>query len=200
MWPLFNPTIEVVTFRLHGRCMLAVFSLPAFTRLGHECQDVFSPYDGMYMYLGLYSNPKGFSRNGVRTHVNSKGKIPSTGKKILPREGWNPRRCIKQDSETSTLPTSYSSPPAGSDPRSPALEEAAICGGGGKHPWQLFSRGTKDVSACHVVTTPRPPLPPPVVITAATVRPAQWQQMVTVICPSPPPSTPSPSRPLCCKG
>ena len=27
---------------------------------------------------------------------------------ILPRGGWNPRRCIKQDSEPNTLPTSYS--------------------------------------------------------------------------------------------
>ena len=29
--------------------------------------------------LGLYSHPKEFVGNGVRTHVNSKGKIPSTG-------------------------------------------------------------------------------------------------------------------------
>ena len=29
--------------------------------------------------LGLYSRPKEFGGNGVRTHVNSKGKIPSTG-------------------------------------------------------------------------------------------------------------------------
>ena len=28
--------------------------------------------------LGLYSHPKEFGGNGVRTHVNSKGKIPST--------------------------------------------------------------------------------------------------------------------------
>ena len=33
-----NPTIEAVTFRLHGWCMLGAFLLPAFTRLGHECQ------------------------------------------------------------------------------------------------------------------------------------------------------------------
>ena len=46
--------------------------------------------------------------NGVRIHVNSKGKIPST-RKILLRGGWNPRRCIKQDSQPNTL-SSYSSP------------------------------------------------------------------------------------------
>ena len=34
--------------------------------------------------LGLYSHPKEFLGNGVRTHVNSKGKILST-RKILPR-------------------------------------------------------------------------------------------------------------------
>ena len=32
--------------------------------------------------LSLYSNPKEFLGNGVRTHVNSNGKIPSTGKKF----------------------------------------------------------------------------------------------------------------------
>ena len=31
----FNPTIKVVTFRLRGWCVLGVFLLPAFTRLGH---------------------------------------------------------------------------------------------------------------------------------------------------------------------
>ena len=59
--------------------------------------------------LGLYSHPKEFWGNGVRSHVNSKGKIPSTGR-ILLRGGWSPRRCIKQDSEPSTLPTIYSAP------------------------------------------------------------------------------------------
>ena len=59
--------------------------------------------------LGLYCHTKEFWGNGVRTQVNSKGKIPSTGK-ILLRGGSNPRRCIKQDSEPKTLPTSYSGP------------------------------------------------------------------------------------------
>ena len=46
---VFNPTIEVVTFRLRGWCMLGVFLLLAFARLGHECQDLLSPCDGMYV-------------------------------------------------------------------------------------------------------------------------------------------------------
>ena len=56
--------------------------------------------------LGLHSHPKQFLGNGVQTHINSKGKIPSTGKNLL-RGGWNPQHCIKQDSEPNTLPTSY---------------------------------------------------------------------------------------------
>ena len=47
---------------------------------------------------------------GVRTHVNSKGKVSST-EKILLRGGSNPRRCIKQDSEPNTLPTELFWPP-----------------------------------------------------------------------------------------
>ena len=45
----FNPTIEVVTFRLRGWCMLGVFLMLAFTRLGHECQDLPSPCNGMHV-------------------------------------------------------------------------------------------------------------------------------------------------------
>ena len=60
--------------------------------------------------LGLYSHPKVFWGNGVRTHVNSKGKILSTGKVLLRGGGSNPRRCIKQDSETNTLPKSCAGP------------------------------------------------------------------------------------------
>ena len=59
--------------------------------------------------LGLYSHPKEFWGNGVRTYVNSKGKIPSTGK-ILLKGGSNLLHCIKQDSEPNTLRTSYSGP------------------------------------------------------------------------------------------
>ena len=130
----FHPTIEVATSRLHGLCMLGVILLPAFTRLGHECQDLLSPCDGMHN-ICAYTRPRfilsservvllcfvfvlfflfcfvfvvgGGGGGGVRTYVNSKGKIPSTGK-ILLRGGSNPRRCIKQDREPKTLPTSYS--------------------------------------------------------------------------------------------
>ena len=84
MWPFFNPTIKVVTFRLRGWCMLGVFLLPAFTRLGHERQDLLSPCDEMHVCTdetSVYTLiRRSFGGDGVWTHVNSKGKIPSTGK------------------------------------------------------------------------------------------------------------------------
>ena len=58
--------------------------------------------------LGLYSHPKEFWANGVRTHVYCKGKIPSIGK-ILRWGVSNPGHCIKQDSKPNALPMSYSS-------------------------------------------------------------------------------------------
>ena len=51
--------------------------------------------------LGLYSHPNEFLGSGVRTHVNSKGKI--NYQRI--KRGSNQRRCITQDSEPYTLPT-----------------------------------------------------------------------------------------------
>ena len=44
-----NPTIEVVTFHLHGWCMLGVLLLLVFTHLGHECQDLLCLCDGMHV-------------------------------------------------------------------------------------------------------------------------------------------------------
>ena len=76
MTVLLNLTIDAVTFRLRGWCKLGVFLLPAFTRLGHGCQDLLSLYSGVHnvhrLHLGLYSHPKEFLGNGVRTNVNSK--------------------------------------------------------------------------------------------------------------------------------
>ena len=45
----FNPTIEVVSFRHRGWCMLGVFLSPALTRLEQERQDLLSPCDGMHV-------------------------------------------------------------------------------------------------------------------------------------------------------
>ena len=46
---VFNPTIEVVTLHPHGMCMLNVVLVSVFTRLGHKCQDLLSPCDGMHV-------------------------------------------------------------------------------------------------------------------------------------------------------
>ena len=47
----FYPTIEVVTVRLLGWWVLEVFLLSTFPSLGHECQDLLSPYDGMHVCI-----------------------------------------------------------------------------------------------------------------------------------------------------
>ena len=77
----FNPTIEIVTFRFRGWCVLGVFFLlPVFTRLRHECQDFFESVRWNacvhILDLGLCSHPKEFLGNGVRNHVNAKGENP----------------------------------------------------------------------------------------------------------------------------
>ena len=62
--------------------MLGMFLLPAFTRLGHECPDLLSPCDGIHVckdWTSVYTLIRKSLGNGVRTHVNSKGKIPSVG-------------------------------------------------------------------------------------------------------------------------
>ena len=59
--------------------------------------------------LGSYSHPKEFGGMESEPILTPREKSPLPGKKIL-RGGSNPRRCIKQESEANTLPTSYSGP------------------------------------------------------------------------------------------
>ena len=109
----FYSTIELVTFRLRGWCMLGMFLLPAFTHLGHEYQDLLRWTECVYrLDLGLYSRLKEILGTGVGTHVNSKGIIPSTRGSGVEEGGGrgrgggsNPPRCIMLDSEPNTLPT-----------------------------------------------------------------------------------------------
>ena len=69
-------------------------------------------YDGMHMctdYTSVYTLiQKSFGGMESEPMLTPKGKTPSIGK-ILFRGGSNPGRCIKQDSESKTPPTSYSS-------------------------------------------------------------------------------------------
>ena len=88
MRPFFNPTIEVVTFHLRGWRVLGMVLLPAFIRLGHECQDLSNQRCTAWVHrldLRLHSHLKEFKGSEVRTHVNSKGTIPSTGGS---EKGW----------------------------------------------------------------------------------------------------------------
>ena len=107
---VFIPVIEVVTLRLRGWCMLGVFLLPAFTRLGHERQDLLSPCGGMNVRTDqtsvytLIRKSFGGMESGPMLSPGEKSPLPG---KNLSRGGWNPRRCMKQDSE---LPPSYCGP------------------------------------------------------------------------------------------
>ena len=97
----FNPTIKVVTFRLHGWCVLGVFFVagihPSRTWTSGSFESVRWNACVYRLDLGLYSHPKEFWGNGVWTHVNSKGKIPSTGKcsqrRIEPATPWTASPC-----------------------------------------------------------------------------------------------------------
>ena len=78
MWLFFNPTTEVVTFRLLGFCMLGVFDAgihSSGTWMSGSFESVRRNACVHRLDLSLYSHLKEFWGNGVRTHVNSKGKI-----------------------------------------------------------------------------------------------------------------------------
>ena len=108
-----NPTIEVVTLCLRTLCMLAVFLLPAFIRLGHDCQDFFSPCDErtcaqtrprfilsperggvFFCFVFVLGGGGGGEGRGVRTHVNSKGiksRLPEAQREDRTRESASRR-------------------------------------------------------------------------------------------------------------
>ena len=102
----YHPTIEVVTFRLRGWCMLGVFLLSALTHLGYERQDLLSPFECMCTQTKprfILSSERVWGKESkLMLTPREKSPLP----KILPGGGWNPRRCIKEDSEPNTLPTS----------------------------------------------------------------------------------------------
>ena len=109
-----NPTTEVVTFHLHGWCMLGVFLLlnagiyPSRTWMSGSFES--ARWNACVHRLDRsYSHPNEFLGNGVRTYLNSKGKILSIWK-ILPRGVSNPQPRATQDRELNTLPMSYSCP------------------------------------------------------------------------------------------
>ena len=84
MWQVFfffffNPTIEAVTFRLRGWCWVRFCCRHSPVRI---CEPVRWNACVHTLDLGSYSHPEQlffFLGNGVRTHVNSNGKVPCTG-------------------------------------------------------------------------------------------------------------------------
>ena len=89
-----------------------VFLLSAFTHLKHQCQDLLSrAMERMF----AHSRPR-CTLSSVRVlgewnqPMLTPREISPLPEKILLKGGWNPRPCIKQDSEPSTIATSYSGP------------------------------------------------------------------------------------------
>ena len=95
MWPFFNPTIEVITFRLCGWCMQGVFLLAAFTRLGLKCQDLLCLCDGMRVctdWISVYTLiQKSFGGMESEPMLTPR-KNPLYWEKILLGGGLNTRR------------------------------------------------------------------------------------------------------------
>ena len=113
VWPFFNPTIEEVTFCLCGWCMLGVFVArihPSRTWMSGSFESVWWNACVHRLDLGLYSHLTEFWGTRVRTHDNSKGKIPSTGKIFLRGES-NQQHCIKQDSKPQYTTNELFQPP-----------------------------------------------------------------------------------------
>ena len=81
MGSFINPTMEVVTFRLCGWCMLDLFFVacihPSRTWMSGSFESVWWNASVHRLDLGLYSHPKEFKGNRARNHINSKEKIPS---------------------------------------------------------------------------------------------------------------------------
>ena len=100
MWPFFNPTIRVVShipssWMVQAGCVFVADIHPSRTWTSGSFESVRWNACVHRLDLGLYSHPKEFLGNGVWTHVNSKGKIPSTGKfpqrRIEPASLWTAR-------------------------------------------------------------------------------------------------------------
>ena len=100
-WGSHIPSSRMV----HAGCVFVAGIHPSRTWMSGSFETVWWNACMHRLDVGLYSHLKVWG-NGVWTHVNPKGKFPSTGK-IRLRGGSNSQRCIKQDSEPNTRPMSY---------------------------------------------------------------------------------------------
>ena len=106
----WEPCIKVVTFRLHGWCVLGVFLLTAFTRLGHDVR-IFWVRAMKCMRAQtrprfILSSERVFGGMEFEPMLSPREKSPLP--ENIPRGGSNPWRCGQR---VQTLPTSYSGPP-----------------------------------------------------------------------------------------
>ena len=63
---------------VHAGCVFVAGIHPSRTRMSGSFDPVQRHASAQRLDFGLYSHSREFWGNGVRTHVNSKGKIPST--------------------------------------------------------------------------------------------------------------------------
>ena len=77
---VFIPTVEVVTVRLSGWCILGVFLLPAFMHQGHKSQNLLSLCDGMHactdytsVYTLIQKSFREWNQSPTLCHLNYSG-------------------------------------------------------------------------------------------------------------------------------
>ena len=139
MWPFFNPTIKVVTFRLRGWCVLGVFVAgihPSRTWTSGSFESVWRNACVHRLDLGLYSHPKEFL-GGMEFEPMLTPREQSPLPETFPRGGSNPQRCGQR---AKTLPTSYSVPPNSKD-EIPFTSK--ILPTGGSNPWRCIKQDSK---------------------------------------------------------
>ena len=110
IWPFCNPTIEVVTFHLHGLCKLGVFVAsihPSRTWMSGPFESVRWNACVHRLDLSLYSHPNRVFGEWSQNPCKLQGKNPLYRKF---RGRSNPQYCITQDSKPNILPTSVFRP------------------------------------------------------------------------------------------
>ena len=81
LFSFFNPTIEVITFRLPGWCMLDVLLLPAFNHQGHECEVRATECTCAHILTSVYTLiRKSFGRMESEPMLTPREKSPQPGK------------------------------------------------------------------------------------------------------------------------
>ena len=110
MSPFLNATIQVVAFHLRVRCMLGVFFVTSINLLTSWMSGSSeSVMECMYGQTGpcFILSSQRVLENGVQTHVNSKGNIPSARRS---EEGRTCDAASRRTANPTHYPLSYSDP------------------------------------------------------------------------------------------